>query len=737
MAAITSCPTCSLQVSLPEGADESAWVRCPRCGAEYQLRAALEYAPPMLELIPEPVMPAEGRLPAWAAMAGGLVGTSAGTASATPLPQSTTTVSTSNGTQVAEGADEEVITFDDSLLLDDPTTEIKLDQPGQRDLDESSIQLGEEGSPDDQGAKIAAAAGEAAPNAGDDFFNFMAEDAKPASRGTDGEEEAGTVNVFDDDELRLAPRDDAEPERVAAVSAAVTEAPAIGMPRRRKRAANPIVLLVGIVGGGVVGLAIGYAILMWGFGRDPFGFAYSMPEYLVPPSLRPPTFRVAASPSTTAQVDDSSADTTDDPASHDPTDTGLPAFNEAAPGSARGLAQDELPVTKGPSDSDTDKSGAEKAPTPDVFDMPPDVAKEPVEKEGDVLVPAPAGTTPELKIDPFGDAASPDAMKKDATPDETPPVDPFGDVPTSKDDTSKEISEPDASKETPKQEAIDPTISDAPSAVPVDPFTPDSPAPMKDDAAKDDTPTKDTKDQAEPAGTAETKKPESDPASLPDPFAPLPTEEKSDAAKAGATKTGPVEEPVAAIRPQAEETYTVADLARDVEAARQTTAAALAVPENAPQPEKNRVNGPYYRNLAKMAQSVSFLEPEQSPEQEKALAAAVEAVTAAVPSPAKLEELGKLAGYWFTATSRKENGIVLAGVVKQSRELGQLVESEVELLGRPLTLTVVSAKKLPANEGESVIVIGSIINEPAKNIPGYEGAAERVVWAAASVEPPQ
>ena len=50
MPAISTCPKCQRQVSIPAGVDSAAAVRCPLCNAEYPLSEALVLAPP--ELIP-------------------------------------------------------------------------------------------------------------------------------------------------------------------------------------------------------------------------------------------------------------------------------------------------------------------------------------------------------------------------------------------------------------------------------------------------------------------------------------------------------------------------------------------------------------------------------------------------------------------------------------------------------------------------------------------------------------
>jgi len=51
MPAISTCPRCRRQVSLPVGAAATAAVRCPLCEAEYLLSEALALAPPELILV--------------------------------------------------------------------------------------------------------------------------------------------------------------------------------------------------------------------------------------------------------------------------------------------------------------------------------------------------------------------------------------------------------------------------------------------------------------------------------------------------------------------------------------------------------------------------------------------------------------------------------------------------------------------------------------------------------------
>ena len=256
MSAVTSCPKCSQRVSLPDVADKAAWVRCPLCRSEYALGDALEFQPPVLELIERPK-------DAPALDEGNIVPVLAGGSGAAPdSPE----------------IESDVITFDDELLLDDVTDEIPLEHPA-----------------DTGGARI----GSAELMSEDEFFKVVSGEAAPGNRESGGEagdwpeedtlepyEIEGAVTGADEDELRLATQDESvfEPAQTSAIETEVAE---IGvMPRRRSRRTNPVIFFGGIVGGGVLGLAIGYAILMYGFSKDPLALGPKLPQFMVPQALR-------------------------------------------------------------------------------------------------------------------------------------------------------------------------------------------------------------------------------------------------------------------------------------------------------------------------------------------------------------------------------------------------------------------------------------------------------------------
>ncbi|MCH8042696.1 MAG: hypothetical protein IID44_03155 [Planctomycetes bacterium] len=68
MPAVSNCPKCDAQVSIPLGAPGETEVRCPLCSEEYLLQEALDKAPPELILVNPPEV---GEVPAFAASGGG------------------------------------------------------------------------------------------------------------------------------------------------------------------------------------------------------------------------------------------------------------------------------------------------------------------------------------------------------------------------------------------------------------------------------------------------------------------------------------------------------------------------------------------------------------------------------------------------------------------------------------------------------------------------------------------
>jgi hypothetical protein len=311
------------------------------------------------------------------------------------------------------------------------------------------------------------------------------------------------------------------------------------------------------------------------------------------------------------------------------------------------------------------------------------------------------------------DSPGMDASKRSLPGNELlPPVEPFGTATT---DPGRSNVEPPAD---PKINPLGPTIDPSKSA-----------ESRSTDVAKDpltdlfgDPATKEAR-----SGAAE---------ALKNPFEAASTDEPV-TTKRSATKSGDSTDIPPAVLdelgPVTARRFTHLELMSAIAAAKPTTERALNVPVDADAAQKKKVNGPFYMNLCKIAEALTFLERSADKRrQDRATTAAIEAILAATPDRSRLEELGKLAGYWYERP--QGNGIVLSGVVKQSSSHGNLVESVVETLGPARPITVISPSALTDDPSRPVLIVGTIVKDAAKNLRGYQGLDETVVWAEMAID---
>jgi hypothetical protein len=615
---VVSCPKCSGKVTLPDGAPQHGWVRCPICRGEYQAHDLLNFHPPELELIDAPAKPAERRVPNRdaAAVAAAPTGTAATASQIAAHKQDSVMLETTEELAVAPvGAattvipssdvddDSNVFTFDDSLLLDEPTDELpRLPSSDVAASTEHQDDLLPAWQSDASGPIEWQSAGALAPPP----VEAAGESEADELRATQGRKSA--VTIFD--------REGAPP---------VTDIPTIGVATRRKpRRRSPLFLIVSVVGGGFLGLAAGYGILMWLFDppRDPLRLAPRLPGFLVPEALR-----------------------------------------------SNGVE----PVAQS-SRSDEPSSSIGKAPTND--DQP---SKS--NASGDGFLP------------PFEAGGNAGAEPLSAN------VDPF----------------------------VDPKVN------PLEPGT-RPPENSQTDKKSDSL----TELFGNPENT-QTKTEVTDP--LKNPFdaalgneAPANQSNQPSTAKSADSKADPPEKRIEELGPVTEKRSTREQLLAAIASARLTTQRAMALSVNAAAAEKKKVNGPFYMNLCKIAESLTFLDRSADEQREgRATTAAIEAILDAVPDHTRLEELGKLAGYWYERP--QGNGIVLSGFVKQSNPRGNFVESVVETMGPPRPITIVSPSALIDDPSRPVLIVGTIVKDAGKNLRGYDGPAETVVWAAQAIDP--
>jgi hypothetical protein len=263
-------------ISLPATSDSSAWVRCPLCGEEYRLQDALDFEPPALELITEPV----ASIPMLQAK-----------------PPASDRVSDPSIDDIAEPnrAVLEGMPFDPDLPAEPDEVTLKsvakAPGPAMMHADEDPLEaILEEALYDDSGKsaesgfahmpeessseepEVSHLADLTSHEPGDVVKERVEPDPwdTPALRQEQPSREAysrGPENYGE--HLEPFPGYEDEDET---------------WPPKRKK--SIVFELVKILVGGLVGLTVGYAVLLWGFKIDPLGFAKMLPASILPEKLK-------------------------------------------------------------------------------------------------------------------------------------------------------------------------------------------------------------------------------------------------------------------------------------------------------------------------------------------------------------------------------------------------------------------------------------------------------------------
>ncbi len=100
--------------------------------------------------------------------------------------------------------------------------------------------------------------------------------AKPVEKKPDAKVSGAKTKTMDDEAWETAPIGGGSASKEGAAT----------KPARRKK--NPAIELVKMAVGGILGLAIGYGILLYGFKVDPFNMVRYLPDAMVPESVKTP-----------------------------------------------------------------------------------------------------------------------------------------------------------------------------------------------------------------------------------------------------------------------------------------------------------------------------------------------------------------------------------------------------------------------------------------------------------------
>ncbi len=152
-----------------------------------------------------------------------------------------------------------------------------------------------------------------------------------------------------------------------------------------------------------------------------------------------------------------------------------------------------------------------------------------------------------------------------------------------------------------------------------------------------------------------------------------------------------------------------------------------AEPDQTDEAKATEARDRFYVSVAKLAETVTLMRGEDS-DQKAARSAVGEMLLNLFGDRQKFESLGRWAAADFANTMRPSNGIGLAGVIEEVRTLGDQFRTFLRLPGRDSPISVISSQKPNLAAGDSAVVVGLVVDDPAQNIAGYDGPDESVVW---------
>jgi hypothetical protein len=138
-----------------------------------------------------------------------------------------------------------------------------------------------------------------------------------------------------------------------------------------------------------------------------------------------------------------------------------------------------------------------------------------------------------------------------------------------------------------------------------------------------------------------------------------------------------------------------------------------------------------FEQLCELAETVTFVKFDAEDPSRDRCRDSAEAILLAIGGDRdKSEIVGRLAGARLDDKQRESNGILLAGIVQQTRQEGELFAIQVLLFGCGRSVTVISRRPPtpPVANRDCLLVLGSIVDRPQDNLAGYTGDRPQVVW---------
>ena len=147
---------------------------------------------------------------------------------------------------------------------------------------------------------------------------------------------------------------------------------------------------------------------------------------------------------------------------------------------------------------------------------------------------------------------------------------------------------------------------------------------------------------------------------------------------------------------------------------------------SAEDPSDQRLIAQSYQTLANLAEAVTFTDA-MSIEQTQTVADLLSSLTS---EPKRLRGLKMVGPRWAAFAGREGTGIVLVGEVIDSQQEGDVYVTKLEVAEgkEPMTIYRDTDPAADCPPGQSIVVLGAIVDDPEDRVPGYAGDAATLIW---------
>lgn len=148
--------------------------------------------------------------------------------------------------------------------------------------------------------------------------------------------------------------------------------------------------------------------------------------------------------------------------------------------------------------------------------------------------------------------------------------------------------------------------------------------------------------------------------------------------------------------------------------------------------EVARAKGTSYAKLADLAQKAAFVDANAEPEESAKLEQEADGLFRSVFASAHTrEEVGQIVPMWIASPKRTHGGVFFAGSVVAHDAKGTVSECSIDVgSGQPMPVLIPAAMGAQLKGSNSpVVVVGSLVEDPAKKVEGYTGNAPQAVFA--------